>query len=103
MANFRKLHPKAEVEIHPDDAATLGISHREPVRIVSKLGEIVIEAKIVHRAELRRGVIEVYHGWEDWRINFTTFDQVNDPISGFPLLKGVPVRIEKVENPPETP
>jgi hypothetical protein len=38
----------------------------------------------------------MYHGWEDWRINFTTFDAINDPISGFPLLKGVPVRIEKV-------
>ena len=97
LAHFRKLHPKAEVEIHPDDAAGLGISHREPVRIVSRFGELVIEAKIVHKAELRRGVIEVYHGWEDWRINFTTFDHINDPISGFPLLKGVPVRIEKVE------
>jgi hypothetical protein len=38
----------------------------------------------------------MYHGWEEWRINFTTFDHVNDPISGFPLLKGVPVRLEKV-------
>jgi hypothetical protein len=42
-------------------------------------------------------VIEVYHGWEDWRINFVTFDHINDPISGFPLLKAVPVRIEKLE------
>jgi anaerobic selenocysteine-containing dehydrogenase len=97
MESFRKLHPKAEVEIHPDDAAKLGISHREPVRIVSRIGALVVEAKIVHKAELRRGVIEMYHGWEDWRINFTTFDAINDPLSGFPLLKGVPVRIEKVE------
>ncbi len=98
MKHFRKLHPGAEVEIHPDDATELGIRHREKVRIVSRAGELVIEAKIVHKAELRRGVIEVYHGWEDWRINFTTFDQINDPVSGFPLLKGVPVRIEKIES-----
>jgi anaerobic selenocysteine-containing dehydrogenase len=96
MKHFRKLHPKAEVEIHPDDAAELGICHREPVRIVSTHGELVIEAKIVHSAELRRGVVEVYHGWEEWPINLTTFDDINDPISGFPLLKGVPVRIERV-------
>jgi len=57
----------------------------------------VVGATIVHKNELLRGVIEMYHGWEEWRINFTTFDCVNDPISGFPLLKGVPVRLEKVE------
>ena len=89
------MHPKAEVEIHPDDAADLGIEDRQQVRIVSTTGSLVIEARIVHKAELRRGVIEVYHGWEDWRINFVTFDHINDPISGFPLLKAVPVRIEK--------
>jgi anaerobic selenocysteine-containing dehydrogenase len=98
LDHFRKVHPKAEVEIHPDDAAALGISHRDPVRIVSKIGALTVEAKIVHKDELRRGVIEMYHGWEDWRINFTTFDCINDPISGFPLLKGVPVRLEKVED-----
>ncbi|MFZ3044979.1 MAG: molybdopterin-dependent oxidoreductase [Desulfatirhabdiaceae bacterium] len=93
---FRKVHPNAFVEIHPDDATDLGIMDREQVRIVSETGSLVIEARIVHRAELRLGVIEVYHGWEDWRINFVTFDHINDPISGFPLLKAVPVRIEKI-------
>jgi hypothetical protein len=40
--------------------------------------------------------MEIYHGWEQWRVNFLTLDEVNDPISGFPLLKGVPVRVEKI-------
>jgi anaerobic selenocysteine-containing dehydrogenase len=91
------VHPRAQVEIHPEDASELGIVHQQPVRIISKMGELVVEANIVHKNELRRGVIEMYHGWEEWRINFTTFDLVNDPISGFPLLKGVPVRLERVE------
>lgn len=98
IERFRKVHAKAEVEIHPDDAAQLGISNREQVRIVSETGSLVIEARIVHKAELRRGVIEAYHGWEDWRVNFLTLDHINDPISGFPLLKAVPVRIEKLES-----
>ncbi len=93
---FRKIHPKAEMEIHPDDAAQLGICDREPVRIVSRTGSIVIEARIVHRSELRRGVVEVYHAWEEWPINRVTSDSVTDPISGFPVLKAVPVRLEKV-------
>jgi len=92
--HFRKVHPQALVEIHPDDAAELGIDQGDPVRIVSSIGTLVVGATIVHKNELLRGVIEMYHGWEDWRINFTTFDCINDPISGFPLLKGVPVRLE---------
>jgi anaerobic selenocysteine-containing dehydrogenase len=97
LKQFRKLHPRAEVEIHPEDAAKLGIENGDQVRIISEKGELTVAANIVHKAELRRGVVEMYHGWEEWPINFTTFDQVNDPISGFPLLKGVPVRMEKVE------
>jgi anaerobic selenocysteine-containing dehydrogenase len=96
LSKFRKLHPEAEVEIHPEDAAKLGIENGDQVRIISEKGELTVAANIVHKAELRRGIVEMYHGWEEWRINFTTFDQVNDPISGFPLLKGVPVRIEKI-------
>ena len=99
LEHFRKIHPNARVEIHPDDAAALGIDDGDPVRIVSKVGALVVEANIVHRNELLRGVIEMYHGWEDWPINLTTFDDVNDPISGFPLLKGVPVRLESVQKP----
>jgi anaerobic selenocysteine-containing dehydrogenase len=95
IERFRKVHPQAEVEIHPDDAAELGITEKQQVRIVSQTGSLVIQARIVHKSELRRGVIEVYHGWEDWRINFVTYDHITDPISGFPLLKAVPVRIEK--------
>lgn len=96
IERFRQVHIRAEVEIHPDDAAALGIENGEPVRIVSETGSLVIAAKVVHRAELRCGVVEVYHAWEDWRINFVTDDCINDPISGFPVLKAVPVRIEKL-------
>jgi anaerobic selenocysteine-containing dehydrogenase len=96
IARFRNVHPTAEVEIHPDDAADLGIKDKEVVRIVSEIGSLEIPAKIVSRSELRKGVIEIYHGWEAWRVNFITHDNINDPISGFPLLKGVPVRIERI-------
>lgn len=96
IPRFRQVHPRAEMEIHPDDAARLGILDGEQVRIVSRVGELVIAARVVHRAELRPGVVEVYHAWEEWPVNRVTFDEINDPISGFPLLKAVPVRIEKL-------
>jgi hypothetical protein len=62
---------------------------------VSQVGELIICVKIVHPSELRPGVVEIYHGWEHCRANRLTHDDINDPISGFPLLKAVPVRIEK--------
>jgi len=96
IARFRTVHPTAEAEIHPEDAADLGIKDKELVRIVSEIGSLEIPARVVGKAELRKGVIEIYHGWEEWRVNFVTHDSINDPICGFPLLKGVPVRIEKI-------
>ncbi len=97
ISRFRDVHPDAEVEIHPADAAGLGIEDGDKVRVVSDMGELVIRAAVKHAAELRQGVVEIYHGWEDWRVNFLTHDDINDPISGFPLLKAVPVRIEKID------
>lgn len=96
IPRFRNVHPEAEMEIHPDDAVGLGIVDGDQVEVSSKMGTLVIRASVKHPAELRKGVVEIYHGWEDWRVNYLTFDNINDPISGFPLLKGVPVRIEKI-------
>jgi anaerobic selenocysteine-containing dehydrogenase len=96
IPRFRNVHPSAEMEIHPQDAAQLGIQDQETVRVVSEIGQLDIRATVKHPSELRPGVVEIYHGWEDNRVNFLTCDTINDPISGFPILKGIPVRIEKL-------
>jgi anaerobic selenocysteine-containing dehydrogenase len=84
------------MEIHPEDAAQLGIQDQETVRVVSEVGQLDIRATVKHPSELRQGVVEIYHGWEDCRVNLLTCDTINDPISGFPILKGISVRIEKI-------
>ena len=96
IPGFREIHKEAEIELHPDDAAALKVKTGDWVRITSEIGAIAIRARIVHHSELRQGVVEVYHGWEDRPINVLTPDAVNDPISGFPLLKGVPVKIARI-------
>ncbi len=100
IPRFRLIHPRAEVEIHPDDAQALGIASGDPVRVVSAVGHLELAAKVVHRAELLRGTVEIYHGWEQWPANLLTPDTLTDPISGFPLLKSIPVRLEKGLDPP---
>jgi len=97
IGRFRTAIPVAEVEIHPEDAARLRIEDGEPVRVTSEIGSMAIQAKVVHEREILPGVLQITHGWDDANVNLITPDSINDPISGFPLLKAIPVRIEKMD------
>jgi len=96
IERFRTAIPTAEVEIHPDDATKLGIREGEPIRVTSDVGSMEIRAKVVHPKEILPGVLQITHGWDNANVNLITPDAINDPISGFPALKAVPVRIERI-------
>ena len=97
ISRLRRMQPTAKVEIHPEDADRLAIGAGDRVRVVSEVGSIVIQAKIVDASHLRPGVIQIPHGWAgESNVNMLTLDLVNDPVSGFPQLKSVPVRLEKI-------
>jgi len=90
------VYPRAEVEIHPQDARQLGIKNGDQVRVVSEIGSITLAANVVKGEDTRQGIIQISHGWEqESNVNRITFDEINDPISGFPQLTSVPVRIER--------
>jgi len=97
IKRFRSHIPAAEMEIHPDDAKGLGVKDKEQVRVISEVGAIDIPVKIVNECEILRGILQITHGWDDVNVNLITPDDVNDPISGFPLLKAIPVRIERFD------
>jgi anaerobic selenocysteine-containing dehydrogenase len=96
IPKFRKAFPVAEMEMNPKDAARLGIQNTEQVRVVSEIGAVQVQVKIVDNDQILPGYLEIPHGWQDSNVNQVTYDNINDPISGFPLLKAVPVRIEKL-------
>ncbi len=96
IEKFKKAFPSARAEIHVDDAANLGISDGAMVRIVSKIGAVVIEVQVIEDGSILRGFIEVPHGWNTPNVNRLTDDRDVDPISGFANMKIVPVRIEKI-------
>lgn len=97
IAPLRQLAPFPEVEIHPEDAAKSGIKNEDRVRVTSAVGALEIRAKVVDDEEILGGVLQITHGWDDANVNLITNDSILDPISGFPLLKSVPVKIEKVK------
>ncbi|MBW2059393.1 MAG: molybdopterin-dependent oxidoreductase [Deltaproteobacteria bacterium] len=97
IKRFIQAVPEAEVEIHPTDARRLGIKNQERVRIISQIGAIVLAAKVVGEKEALPGVLQITHGWDKANVNILTNDHANDPISGFPNLKNVAVKIEKVD------
>ena len=96
ISRFLTAVPVPEVEIHPDDAKELGINDKERVRVMSEIGSLDIQTQIVHEKEILPGVLQITHGWDEANVNLITYDSVNDPISGFPLLKAIPVRVEKI-------
>ena len=73
--------PSGKVELRSGYLETLGLSplpvYREPLY-------------------LRERIIQVTHGWEqESNVNRLTFDEINDPISGFPQMTSIPVKVEK--------
>jgi anaerobic selenocysteine-containing dehydrogenase len=95
IPRFLRLHPRAEIELHPQDAADLGVGQGDKIRVSSQVGSIVLPAKILAQEEILPGLVQITHGWpRDGNVNRLTFDSITDPISGFPLLTSIPVRLE---------
>jgi anaerobic selenocysteine-containing dehydrogenase len=97
IPRLRRSHPQAEIDIHPADAARLGIQDGQRVRVTSKIGSITLQANILADEQIVPGLVQITHGWEyESNVNRLTFDEVTDPISGFPLMTSVPVRLERL-------
>ena len=99
VATLNKLNPGPFVEIHPDDAASLGIKPKDPVEIRSRRGRAVLPAVVSDR--VRAGTCFAPFHWNDvfgdnLAINAVTHDAV-DPISLQPAFKFCAVALQRVE------
>ncbi len=98
--NIKRLQrvKRAVVEIAAPDAMALDITDGEQVRVETRQGAIVLAVQICARSDIRAGVIQIGHGWDEANVNLLTDDTDLDPISGYPNLKLVPARIRKLES-----
>ncbi|MFG3705380.1 molybdopterin oxidoreductase family protein [Micromonospora sp. NPDC047670] len=97
VAALRRAAPDAFVELHPDLADRLGIGDGEPVRVVSRRGELRAPARL--STSIRPDtVFAPFHWGGAARANSVTNDAV-DPVSGMPEFKICAVRLERVDTP----
>jgi len=104
VAMLNKLNPGPFVEIHPEDAATLGIRAKDPVEIRSRRGRAVLPAVVTERVNAGQCFAPMH--WndvfgDDLCINAVTSDAI-DSVSQQPELKFCavalsPVAVERVE------
>ncbi|HEY0906848.1 MAG TPA: bifunctional nitrate reductase/sulfite reductase flavoprotein subunit alpha, partial [Methylophilus sp.] len=98
IATLNKLNPGPFVELHPEDAAALGIQNKDLVEIRSRRGRAVLPAVVTDR--VRAGNCFAPFHWndvfgDDLTINAVTSDAI-DPISQQPEFKFCAVTMARV-------
>ncbi|WP_375803477.1 molybdopterin-dependent oxidoreductase [Streptomyces sp. A012304] len=101
VAKLNKLDPRPFVELHPEDAAGLGIADGDSVEVASRRGRAVLPAVVTDRV-LPGSCFAPFH-WNDLfgeylSVNAVTSDAV-DPLSFQPELKVCAVSLTKVTTP----
>ncbi|WP_432843996.1 molybdopterin-dependent oxidoreductase [Dactylosporangium sp. CA-092794] len=101
VAKLNKLNPGPFVELHPADAARLGIAAGDRVELASRRGRAVLPAAVTDR--VRPGDCFAPFHWNDLfgeqlSVNAVTSGAV-DPISLQPELKACAVRLTRVGGP----
>lgn len=98
---------RCTLQIHPDDAAELGLT--DAARVKGSGGELVAPIEVTDR--IRRGVVSLPHGWghdlggtgqsiaagqPGVNVNQLNDGLTVDPLSGTAVLNGIPVQIAAV-------
>jgi formate dehydrogenase major subunit/formate dehydrogenase alpha subunit len=85
--------PRSFIELHPDDAARLGIRHRDRLLVSSRRGEVRTEARVTDM--VIPGVLFMPFHFAEGAANALT-NNVLDPESAIPEFKVCAVRVEKL-------
>ena len=85
------ISPRAEVYLHPDDAAGLGLADGSPARVTSRRGTIVLATRYSYRES--RGSCFIPFHFREAAANLLTIDEI-DPFGKIPEFKFCAVRIE---------
>jgi formate dehydrogenase alpha subunit len=90
------LAPEERVEVHPDDAAKIGITDGDWIRVTSRRGAVTARAKVFERPQ--PGLVFMTFHYAEALGNELTLDAF-DPLCKIPEYKVCAVRVEKVPPP----
>ena len=108
MHNAERLtkgRARHQLLMHPDDLAARGLADGDDVRVSSRVGEVVVEARATD--DMMRGVVSLPHGYGHGRpgtrmsraavVPGVSINDLTDPgqvdVSGNAVLSGVPVTV----------
>ena len=91
-SRLEDVYPEAVCEVHPDDAAALGIDTGDWIKVSSRRGEITLRALVTGRSP--RGTVFVPFHFAEAAANTLTLDRV-DARAKIPDYKNSAVRVEK--------
>ncbi len=83
---------RCTLQIHPDDAASRGLT--DMVSVKGPGGEILIPIEVTDT--IRPGVVSIPHGWGEANVNQLNDGAAIDPLSGTAVLNGIPVDVTAV-------
>jgi formate dehydrogenase major subunit len=89
------IQPRAQVYMHPADAAECGLADGAMARVSSRRGTIELEVKVSHKEAL--GNIFIPFHFREAAANLLTIDEI-DPFGKIPEFKFCAVRIEPAAN-----
>ncbi len=96
------------LQIHPDDAARLGLEDAAPARVQASGGTVVVPVEVTDR--MMPGVVSLPYGWGHDRegtrlsvasrrpgvnMNLLTSTAEVEPLSGVAILNGIPVEVSR--------
>ena len=93
VEGLNELAPCGLLEVHPADAAQLGIKDGDIVRAISRRGSITPRVEITDR--VKPGLMFISMHFSETAANVLT-QAVHDPISGIPEYKVSAIRVEKI-------
>ncbi|MBM4462575.1 MAG: hypothetical protein FJ012_04435 [Chloroflexi bacterium] len=95
VKGLNKLRPEELVEMNPADATKLGVSDGQPVKVVSRRGEVTAKAKVTQASP--PGVVSMTFHFAESPTNRLT-NPAFDPVAKTPELKVCAVRVEKSDS-----
>ena len=97
-SRLEDIYPEAVCEMHPDDAAALGLITGDWAAVSSRRGTITLRVLVTGRSP--RGTVFVPFHFAEAAANKLTLDRI-DARAKIPDYKNSAVKIEKTTRPPE--